>query len=121
MTGSPATSDDSGSREWSVSNRTLVVSADTKRVLAILKGRDPLLLPPGSVLQFGDPLGELVVTRVRVMVGEGGGIVCAESEPMPKPHYRASAAPSDPAERPGRLHAVPSRPPRWRQVRPGNG
>ena len=33
MTGIPATSDESESREWSVSNRTLVVSADTKRVL----------------------------------------------------------------------------------------
>jgi hypothetical protein len=121
MTGIPATSDDSESREWSVSNRTLVVSADTKRVLAVLKGRDPLLLPPGSVLQFGDPLGDLVVTRIRVMVSGGGGIVCAEAEPMPKPRYRTSAAPGDPAERPGRLHAVPSQPPRWRQVRPGNG
>ncbi|HEU5389328.1 MAG TPA: hypothetical protein VFV73_25860 [Streptosporangiaceae bacterium] len=121
MTGIPATSDDSQPHEWSVSDRTLVVSADSKRVLAVLKGRYPLLLPPGSVLQFDDPPGELVVTRIRVMISEGGGIVCAEAEPMPKPHYRTSAAPSDPAERPGHLHAVPSQPPRWSQVRPGNG
>lgn len=120
MTGIPATSS-SQPREWGVSDRTLVVSAGSKRVLAVLKGRDPLLLPPGSVLQFGEPLGELVVTRIRVMIGEGGGIVCAEAEPLPRPHYRTSAAPGDPAERPGHLHPVPNQPPRWRQVRPGNG
>ena len=67
----------------SISNRTLIVSADSKRVLAVLNGRDPLLLPLGSVLQFGHPLGELVVTRVRVIVSEGGGIVCVETEPEP--------------------------------------
>ena len=121
MTGIPATSDDSQPREWSVSDRTLILSTDSKRVLAVLKARDPLLLPPGSVLQFGDPLGELVVTRVRVMMSEGGGTVCVEAEPMPKPRYRTSAAPSYRAERPGHLHAVLGQPPRWSQVRPGNG
>jgi hypothetical protein len=73
MTVIPAASGGTQPREWSVSNRTLVVSADSKRVLAVLNGRDPLLLPPGSVLQLGDPPGELVVTRIRVMVSEGGG------------------------------------------------
>jgi hypothetical protein len=121
MTGIPATSDDSQSREWSISDRTLILSVGSKRVLAVLNGRDPLLLPPGSVLQFGDPLGELVVTRVRVILGEDGGTVCAEAEPVHKPHYRTSAAPGGPAERPGHLQPVPGQPPRWSRVRPGNG
>ena len=55
MTGVPATSDGSQPREWSVSNRTLILSTDGKQVLAVLTGRDPLLLPPGTVLQFDDP------------------------------------------------------------------
>ena len=59
MTGIPSTRDDDQPREWSISNQTLIVSAGSQRVLAVLSGRDPLLLPPGSVLQFGDPLGEL--------------------------------------------------------------
>ena len=79
MTGIPATSDDNQPREWSISNRTLIIGAGGHRVLAVLNGHDPLLLPPGSVLQFGDPLGELVVTRVRVLFGEGDGTVCAEA------------------------------------------
>jgi hypothetical protein len=122
MTGVPATSDGSQPREWSVSNRTLILSADGKQVLAVLTGRDPLLLPPGTVLQFDDQPGELVVTRVRVILGEGGATVCAEAEPMPEPvHYRTSAAPDGPAGRPGYLRPVPSQPPRWSRVRPGNG
>lgn len=54
-------------------------------MLAVLNGREPLLLllPPGSVLQFGDPLGQLVVTKVGVIVGEEGGVVCVEAEPEP--------------------------------------
>jgi hypothetical protein len=52
-------------------------------MLAVLNGREPLLLPPGSVLQFGDPLGQLVVTKVGVFVGEEGGVVCVEAEPEP--------------------------------------
>ncbi|MGH3198160.1 MAG: hypothetical protein ACRDOH_13995 [Streptosporangiaceae bacterium] len=122
MTDIPTTSDDSQPREWSISNRTLIVSAGSKRVLAVLTGHDPLLLSPGSVLQFDDPLGELVVTRVRVIVGEGGGTACAEAEPVPKPgHYHASAAPDRPVEQPGHLRSVLSQPPRWSRVRPGNG
>ena len=105
MTGIPTTGDHSQPHEWSISKRTLIVSADSKRVLAVLNGRDPLLFPPGSVLQFGDPLGELVVTRVRVIVSEGSG----------------TAAPGGPAERPGHLQRVAGQPPRWSRVRPGNG
>jgi hypothetical protein len=56
MTGIPAASDDNQPREWSIGNRTLIIGAGSRRVLAVLNGRDPLLLPPGSVLQFGDPL-----------------------------------------------------------------
>jgi len=117
MTSIPTTSDASQPRQWSISNRTIVVSADSKRVLAVLNGRDPLLLPPGSVLQFGDPLGELVVTRVGVIVGEDGGVVCVEAEPQPG-HYRASAGPGRRAERPGYLRPVPSQTPWWSLVRP---
>jgi hypothetical protein len=121
MTSVPATSDGSQPREWSVSNRTLILSADGKQVLAVLTGRDPLLLPPGTVLQFDDPPGDLVVTRVRVILGEGGATVCAEAEPMPKPvHYLTSAAPDGPAGRPGYLRPEPSQPPRWSRVPPRN-
>jgi hypothetical protein len=122
MTGIATTSDGSQPREWSISNRTLILSAGNKQVLAVLTGRDPLLLPPGTVLQLDDPPGELVVTSVRVILGEGGGTVCAEAEPVPKPvHYRTPAIPDGPAERPGNLWPVPSQPPRWSRVRPGNG
>jgi hypothetical protein len=51
---------------------------------SIPNGREPLLLPPGSVLQFGDPLGQLMVTKVGVIVGEEGGVVCVEPEPEPR-------------------------------------
>lgn len=114
------TSDDSQPREWSISNQTLIVSADSNQALAVLNGREPLLLPPGSVLQFGHPLGDLVVTRVRVIVGEGAGIVCVETEPEPG-RYRASSGPGRPAERPRHLRPVPSQPLKWSRVRPGNG
>ena len=121
MTGIPATSDDNQPREWSISNRTLIIGAGSQRVLAVLDGHDPLLLPPGSVLQFGDPLGELVVTRVRVIVDEEGGTVCAEAEAVPSSRDRTSAAPGGPAERPGHVQPVPDRQSRWSRVRPGNG
>lgn len=122
MTDIPTTSDDSQPRELRVSKQTIIFSAGSRQVLAILNGRDPLVLPPGTVLQFDDPPGELVVTRVRVIVGEGGGTVCAEAEPAPKAvRYRSSAAPDGPAERPGHLRPVPGQPPRWSPVRPGNG
>lgn len=121
MTSIPTTtSDDSQPRQWSISNRTFIVSADGKRVLAVLNGRDPLLLPPGSVLQFGDPPGELVIIRVRVIVDDDGVAVCLETEPGPG-RYRAPEGPGRPAERPGYLRPVPSQPPRRSPVRPGNG
>ena len=50
MTSIPTISDGSQPRQWSISNRTLVVSTGGERVLAVLNGREPLLLPPGSVL-----------------------------------------------------------------------
>lgn len=118
MTGIPTTSDDSQPRESSISKQTIILSAGSKQVLAIMNGRDPLLLPPGTVLQFDDPLGELVVTGIRVILGEGNGTVCAEAEPAP---HRTSAAPDGPAGRQGHLRSVPSQPPRWSRVRPGNG
>jgi hypothetical protein len=122
MTGIPNAGDGSQLREWSVSNRTLILSAGSEQVLAVLTGREPLLLPPGTVLQFDDPPGELVVTSVRVILGEGGGTVCAEAEPTPEPkHSRTSSGPGGPAERPGYLRPVPSQPSRWSRVRPGNG
>lgn len=120
MPGIPTTSDGTQLPEWNISNQTLIVRSGSQQILAVLSGRDPLLLPPGSVLQFGSPLGELVVTRVRVMLGEGGGIVCVEAEPEPGNH-RASPVSGHPAERPGHLRAVPGQPPRWSRVRPGNG
>ena len=122
MTGIPTTSDDSQPRESSISKQTIILSAGSKQVLAIMNGCDPLLLPPGTVLQFDDPLGELVVTGIRVILGEGSGTVCVEAEPAPKPApHRTSAAPDGPAERQGHLRPVPSQPPRWSRVRPGNG
>ena len=122
MTGIPTTGDDSQPRESSISKQTIILSAGSRKVLAILNGRDPLLLPPGTILQFDDPPGELVVTRVRVIVGEGGGTVCAEAEPAPKPvRYRTSATPGVPAERPGHLRPAPGQPLWWSRVRPGNG
>lgn len=89
MTSIPATGDASQPREWSISNRSLILSAGSRRVLAVLNGQDPLLLPPGSVLQFDDPPGELVVTGIRVVAGDGGGIVCLETEPKPRRHRGA--------------------------------
>lgn len=119
MTSIPATSKVSQPPQWSISNRTVIVSADGKRVLAVLNGRDPLLLPPGSVLRFGDPLGELVVTRLGVIVGEDGVVVCVEAEPEPG-HYRAPAGPGRRAERPGYLRPVPIQTPWWSRMSPGN-
>jgi hypothetical protein len=121
MTSSPITSDDRQPREWSIAGRTLILSAADHRALAVLNGGDPLLLPPGSVLRFGDPPGELVVTRIRVILGEDGAVVCAETEPAPKADLRrSSAAPARPAPPPGHLRPVPAQIP-WSQVRPGNG
>jgi hypothetical protein len=120
MTSIPATGDGSQPREWSISNRTLILSAGSRRVLAVLNGHDPLLLPPGSVLQFDDPPGELVVTGIRIVAGDGGGIVCLEAEPEPG-HRRVSAASGRPRERPGHLRPVPTQT-LWRSTtRSGNG
>jgi hypothetical protein len=122
MTRSPITSNDRQPREWSIAGRTLILSAGSHRALAVLNGGDPLLLPPGSVLQFDDPPGELMVTRIRVILGEDGAIVCAETESAPQPDlHRASAAPARLAPRPGDLRPVPAQAPWWSQVRPGNG
>ena len=103
-----------------ISNRTLVVSAGGERVLAVLNGREPLLLPPGSVLQFGDPLGQLVVTKVGVIVGEEGGVVCVEAEPEPG-EYPILSRLDHPTQRAGYLRPVPSQLPQSSGVRPGNG
>jgi hypothetical protein len=117
MTSSAITSGEGRPREWSIASRTLILSAASHRALAVLNGRDPLLLPPGSVLRFDDPPSELVVTRIRVILGEGGAIVCVEAEPAPKPDlHRASAVPG-PASRPGQLRPVPGQTPRWSQIR----
>lgn len=67
MTSIPTMSDGTQPRQWGITNQTLIVSASAKRVLAVLNGREPLVLPPGSVLHLGDPLGALVVTKVSVM------------------------------------------------------
>ena len=85
MSAIPATATTT-SRMTGLSATRPTVNAGSKRVLwAVLNGCDPLLLPPGSVLQFGEPLGGLVVTRVRVIVGEGGATVRAEAGSAPKP------------------------------------
>lgn len=108
---SPTTTGGRQPHQWNISSQTLIVGASSKRVLAILNGRDPLLLPPGSVLQLGDPHGELVVTRVSVIAGKGGGVVCLEAEPSPEPNC-SSAPLQHPAGRPRHLRLVPGRPPR---------
>lgn len=122
MTSIPGVSTDGQPREWSIGNRTLIVSAGSDRALAVLNSDYPLLFPPGSVLQFDGPPGELVVTRIRVIAGRDGGIVCAEVEPAPgRGRYHTSVMPGQPAERPGHLRPVPVQAPRWSSVRPGNG
>jgi hypothetical protein len=96
-------------REWSIGNRTLIVSTASKRALAVLNSGYPLLFPPGTVLQFDGPPGELVVVRIRVVAGRDGGIVCAEVEPAPGgERYHTSMVPGRPAGRPGHLRSVPS-------------
>lgn len=122
MTGSLIAGGDSPSREWGIDHRTLVLSASGNRVLATLNTRYPLLLPAGSVLQFDDPPGELVVTGIRVIVGEATGIVCAEAEPAPMlEHHRGSAAEGLADRRGAQTPGIGSRPARCSRVRPGNG
>jgi len=55
MTSTPVVGDDRPSREWSIAHRTLSLSTGSHGPLAVLNGRHPLLLPPGSVLQVDDP------------------------------------------------------------------
>lgn len=123
MTGIPIASGEVAAREWSIDHRTLVLSASGNRVLATLNTRYPLLLPAGSVLQFDDPPGELVVTGTRVILGDATGIVCAEAEPAPTlEHHRAAAAGEHLAD--GRRVPAPGidgLPPRCSRIRPGNG
>lgn len=107
MTSIPIVSDGPQPRQSSISDQTLVVSPGGTRVLAVLNGRGPLVLPPGSVLQLGDPLGQFVVTKVGVIVGAEGGVVCVEAEPEHR-HYRASPDPDHPAQRHGHLRPVPN-------------
>lgn len=120
MTSIPTMSDGTQPRQWGITSQTLIVSASAKRVLAVLNGREPLVLPPGSVLHLGDPFGALVVTKVSVIVGEDGGAVCLEAEPEPL-HYRAPEGLDHPAQRPRYLRPVPSQPVRRSPARPGNG
>jgi hypothetical protein len=122
MTSSPVASTDGQPREWSIGNRTLIVRAGSKRALAVLNTGYPLLLPPGTVLQFDGPPGEVVVTGIRVVAGRDGGIVCAEVEPAPGgERYHTSVTSGHPAGGLGHLRPVPTRTPRWSTVRPGNG
>jgi hypothetical protein len=118
MTSTAATGDNSPPQEWSIGNQTLILSARDARPLAVLNGRYPLLLPPGSVLQLDDPPTELVVTKIRIILGDGGAIVCAEAEPE---SFCASAVPGGQTAPPRHLRPAPSQPPRWSRVRPGNG
>lgn len=120
MVSIPATNYGSHPREWSISNRTLILSAGSKQVLAVLNGHQPLLLPPGAVFQVNDPPGELVVTGVRIVAGDGGGIVCLEAEPGPGTRH-SSTAPGRPGERSRYLQPVPTQTPWWSPIRPGNG
>lgn len=111
-------------RGWPVSRRSRgsgarYLHAVTIAVPGVLNGREPLLLPPGSVLQFGDPLGQLVVTKVGVIVGEEGGVVCVEAEPEPG-QYPVLSRLDHPTQRAGYLRPVPSQLPQSSGVRPGN-
>ena len=73
-------------------NRTLIVSATSRRALPVLNAQYPLLLPPGTIVQFDGQPGEFVVTGTRVIAGRLGGIVCAEVEPV-EHNWRPSAKP----------------------------
>ncbi|MDQ2815712.1 MAG: hypothetical protein M3Z75_28675 [Actinomycetota bacterium] len=122
MTSNPADSTHGQPREWSIGTRTLIVSAGSKQALAVLTSDYPLLLPPGTLLQFDGPPGELVVTGIRVVAGRDGGIVCADVEPASVRERRhTSAVPGHPAGRPGHLRPVPTQTPWWSSIRPGSG
>jgi hypothetical protein len=97
-------------REWNIGSRTLIVSATTKRALAVLNAPSPLLLPPGSIVQFDGQPAELVVTGVRVIAGRLGGIVCAEVEPLSPGAHDRRPAPKPRSQRPRQLRPVPGPP-----------
>jgi hypothetical protein len=97
-------------REWNIGNRTLIVSASSKRALAVLTAPSPLLLVPGTIVQFDGQPDELVVTGVRVIAGRLGGIICAEVEPvLPAEHDRNPPSKPRP-ERPRHLRSASSQP-----------
>jgi hypothetical protein len=96
----PVTGNEIKPREWQIGNRTLIVSAEHRRVLGVLNARDPLPLFPGTILQFDDGLGDQRVVGLRVIAGRQGGIVCVEVEPAGKTGRRA------PQASPRRLRAV---------------
>lgn len=122
MTGIPIASDDGQSREWSIDHRPLILSASGNRVLAMLDTHYPLL-PAGSVLQFDGPPGEVVVTGIRVILGEATGTVCVEAGPAPRLEYRRAAAAAghlaDRREVPA--PGIDSQSPRLTRVCPGDG
>jgi hypothetical protein len=61
-----------------------------------------------------DPLGQLMVTKVGVIVGEEGGVVCVEAKPEPR-HWPTSSRLDHPTRRAGHLRPAPSQLPRsWR-------
>ena len=62
-------------REWPIGNRTLIVSAQDRRVLGVLSARCPLPLSPGSILQFDDGLGDQRVVGLRVIAGQTAGVM----------------------------------------------
>ena len=98
----PLTGEEIRPREWPIGNRTLIISAQDRRALGVLKARCPLPLVPGSILQFDDGLRDQRVVGLRVIAGRQGGIVCVEVEPAGKTGRRA------PAASPGRLQPVSS-------------
>jgi hypothetical protein len=94
-------------REWAIGNRTLIVNARSKRALAVLDAPSPLLLPPGSIVQFDGQPGEFVVRGIRVIAGRLGGIVCAEVEPVRVAKRNSNPQPKIPSGRPRHLQAAP--------------
>lgn len=102
-------------REWNIGNRTLIVSASSKRALAVLNAPCPLLLLPGTIVQFDGQPGELVVTGVRVIAGRLGGMVCAEVEPVLPAEQNGNSPSELRPERPRHLRSESSEPRRHRR------
>jgi hypothetical protein len=94
-------------REWAIGNRTLIVNASSKRALAVLDAPSPLLLPPGSIVQFDGQPGEFVVTGLRVIAGRLGGIVCVEVQPVPVTKRGSNPQAKFPSGRPRHLRPAP--------------